>query len=68
MQLGGIFEEVSRKAVNVGIVARLWLFRNAFSISSSRMRLRAWTHLLTVLEFRPSSAQHSVTSLPIEMT
>ena len=30
-------------------------------------RRRFCTHLLAVLEFRPSSAQHSVIGLPVEM-
>ena len=47
-------------------------FRNAFSISSSRMRLRASrrrlaTHLSTVFGFSPSSLQHSAVGLPVEM-
>lgn len=35
--------------------------------SPESSRLRFCTHLFTVLEFSPSSAQHSVMGLPVEM-
>ena len=42
-------------------------FRWAFSAALTQAR-RSCAHLLTVLESRPSSAQHSVVGLPVEMT